>query len=69
MLVCHFVYSILLSIYTIIYNSDYSVTIGMANPKSGIGQQVNHPVVLAHTGNEKDLETKRLAIPAFFQST
>ena len=32
----------------------------MANPKSGIGRQINYAVVLARTGNEKDLETKRL---------
>ena len=32
----------------------------MANPKSGIGRQINYPVVLARTGNEKDLEIKRL---------
>ena len=43
-------------IYTIIY----TVTIGMANPKCGIGRQINYPVVLARTGNDKDIETKRL---------
>ena len=32
----------------------------MANPNSGIGRQINKPVVFACMGNEKDLETKRL---------
>ena len=53
--------SFVLCFYPYIYyyiHSDYSVTIGMANPKSGIGRQINYPVVLARTGNEKDLETK-----------
>ena len=54
-------HSMLLYPYIYYYiHSGYSVTIGMANPKSGIGRQINYPVVLSCTGNEKDLETKRL---------
>ena len=54
-------------IYYCIY-SDYSMTIGLADPKSGISRQINYPVMLARTGNEKDLETKRLAYLHFFSA-
>ena len=60
---CWCVTSFILCFYPYIHyyiHSDYSVTIGMANPKSGIGRLINYPVVLACMGNDKDLETKRL---------